>query len=134
MTAPRPACACRRRVDGFKPIVDEGPCGVFEASECCTEHSDLCAICGHVRACHDAGRDGGKGKGGAMKTRDGLIQAGIRNLREFGYPDVNAENILTDRVYSAFFVSMLRDSPAPDARELADEIEKAQKDGPDAAR
>lgn len=46
-----------------------------------------------------------------MKTlttiRSKLIDAGVRNLREFGYPDVTSTNILTDRVYSAFFAKML---------------------------
>lgn len=36
-----------------------------------------------------------------------LIQDGVARLKEFGYPDVNEENILTDRVYKAFFKKML---------------------------
>jgi hypothetical protein len=36
-----------------------------------------------------------------------LISAGVKNLKEFGYPDVNAENILTDLIYSQFFAEML---------------------------
>ena len=43
-------------------------------------------------------------------TRDSLIAAGVRNLREFGYPSCNAENILTDQVYRMFFVRLLRDN------------------------
>ncbi len=39
-----------------------------------------------------------------------LIEAGIKNLKEFGYPDVNSENILTDIVYAGFFKSMLNDN------------------------
>lgn len=39
-----------------------------------------------------------------------LIEAGVKNLREFGYPDCNADNILTDQIYSAFFKSMLEDN------------------------
>lgn len=39
-----------------------------------------------------------------------LIAAGVRNLKEYGYPSVTAENILTDRIYSAFFKSMLEDN------------------------
>lgn len=42
--------------------------------------------------------------------RNHLINAGVRNLREYGYPDVNASNILTDMVYVSFFRSMLRDN------------------------
>ena len=43
-------------------------------------------------------------------TRDSLIAAGIRNLREFGYPNCNAENILTYTVYRMFFVRQLRNN------------------------
>jgi hypothetical protein len=42
--------------------------------------------------------------------RDKLIAAGVRNLKEYGYPDVNAENILTDLIYRGFFLSMLEDN------------------------
>jgi hypothetical protein len=38
---------------------------------------------------------------------DKLIEAGIRNLQEFGYPAVTKENILTDMVYGQFFKRML---------------------------
>lgn len=37
-----------------------------------------------------------------------LIQAGVRNLKEYGYPKVDSENILTDKIYSAFFSEMLK--------------------------
>jgi len=36
-----------------------------------------------------------------------IIRNGVRNLKEFGYPKVNEENILTDIVYAGFFKSML---------------------------
>jgi len=39
-----------------------------------------------------------------------LIKAGMKNLKEFGYPEVNSDNILTDEVYSEFFKSMLKDN------------------------
>lgn len=39
-----------------------------------------------------------------------LIAAGVSNLKEFGYPGVNAENILTDMVFANFFRSMLEDN------------------------
>ena len=49
-----------------------------------------------------------------MKSKDDvrakLIAAGVKNLREFGYPDVNDKNILTDIIYSAFFKQMLKDN------------------------
>ena len=39
-----------------------------------------------------------------------LIEAGVRSLKEFGYPECNADNILTDDVYKQFFASMLKDN------------------------
>lgn len=42
--------------------------------------------------------------------RKKLIESGVRNLRAYGYPGCNADNILTDRIYSAFFASMLKDN------------------------
>jgi len=39
-----------------------------------------------------------------------LIAAGIKNMNEFGYPNVDKHNILTDEVYSKFFLSMLKDN------------------------
>ena len=42
--------------------------------------------------------------------RDKLIAAGVRNLKEFGYPSVDATNILTDEIYRRFFKSMLKDN------------------------
>lgn len=45
-----------------------------------------------------------------LTGRDGLIHAGVRNLREYGYPDVNPKNILTDMIYKEFFRSMLKDN------------------------
>ena len=43
-------------------------------------------------------------------VRDKIIAAGVRNLKEFGYPQVDAKNILTDHIYKAFFKSMLEDN------------------------
>ena len=39
-----------------------------------------------------------------------IKQAGVNNLQEYGYPDANLDNIMTDRIYSAFFLSMLKDN------------------------
>lgn len=39
-----------------------------------------------------------------------IIAKGVRNLQEFGYPDVTPENILTDEIYSTFFKSMLEEN------------------------
>lgn len=45
-----------------------------------------------------------------VDIRKSLIAAGVKNLREYGYPDCTESNILTDRIYSAFFKSMLGDN------------------------
>lgn len=39
-----------------------------------------------------------------------LIENGVKNLKEFGYPYVNSENILTDEIYKEFFKKMLYES------------------------
>ena len=44
-----------------------------------------------------------------MTIREKLIDSGVRNLKEFGYPAVNSENILTDYIYSRMFKSMLEE-------------------------
>lgn len=43
-------------------------------------------------------------------VRQKLIAAGVKNLKAFGYPEVTADNILTDSIYKAFFASMLKDN------------------------
>jgi uncharacterized Zn ribbon protein len=43
-----------------------------------------------------------------MKQR--IITNSVAALKEFGYPQVNEENIFTDEVYSAFFEKMLKDA------------------------
>lgn len=64
-----------------------------------------------------------------MTVRDKLITAGVRNLKEFGYPSVTQENILTDVVFSKFFKSMLEDNLGKgydkDIKALLTEIEEA---------
>lgn len=50
------------------------------------------------------------------QIRDAILFAGVKNLKEFGYPEVNKENILTDIVYSQFFKSMLNDNLGHDER------------------
>ena len=39
-----------------------------------------------------------------------LIDAGVKNLKEFGYPACNKDNILTDYLFSRFFLSMLKEN------------------------
>ena len=42
--------------------------------------------------------------------RSKLIAAGVRNLKEFGYPKCDEKNILTDYLYASFFIKMLVDN------------------------
>ena len=44
------------------------------------------------------------------KIREHLLNAGVKNLNDFGYPKINTENIMTDIVYGGFFKSMLEDN------------------------
>ena len=43
-----------------------------------------------------------------------LITNGVKNLIAFGYENANEDNILTDEVYSLFFVKMLKDNLGSD--------------------
>ena len=43
------------------------------------------------------------------QIREHLLKAGVKNLKEFGYPEVTSETILTDEVYKEFFKSMLEE-------------------------
>ncbi len=52
----------------------------------------------------------GKEESEMSDVQSKLVDAGVRNLKEFGYPGVTTENIMTDTVYKAFFASMLRDN------------------------
>jgi len=53
--------------------------------------------------------------------RKKLIAAGVKNLKEFGYPLCNEQNLLTDQVYKAFFLSMLKDNLGNSNKEV-DEV------------
>jgi hypothetical protein len=44
------------------------------------------------------------------QIREHLLKAGVKNLKEFGYPEATTETILTDVVYKEFFESMLYDN------------------------
>lgn len=44
------------------------------------------------------------------QIREHLLIAGVNNLKEFGYPYVTTETILTDVIYAGFFKSMLKDN------------------------
>ena len=45
-----------------------------------------------------------------MSIRDSLIKDCVKNIKEFGYPDVNSKNIFTDEIYSKFFKRILVDN------------------------
>ncbi len=45
-----------------------------------------------------------------MNIRSKLIENGVKNLQEYGYPACDKDSILTDQIYSAFFASMLKDN------------------------
>ena len=45
-----------------------------------------------------------------IEVKQKLIAAGVRNLQEFGYPGCNATNIMTDKIYASFFLSILKDN------------------------
>ena len=61
---------------------------------------------------------------GAIRT--GLLNAGVNNLKEFGYSTVSVENILTDYVYSKFFLKMLEetieDAPSVEITQVAEKL------------
>jgi hypothetical protein len=44
------------------------------------------------------------------KIKAKLIENGVKNLKTFGYPDCDKDNILTDKIYSRFFKGMLEDN------------------------
>lgn len=43
------------------------------------------------------------------QIKERIIENGVDNLKEFGYPTVDQNNILTDRIFARFFLSMLND-------------------------
>lgn len=57
-----------------------------------------------------------------------IISAGIKNLKDFGYENVTSENIIQDKIYSAFFKRMLESNLGEDSdfdkviNELLEEI------------
>jgi len=64
---------------------------------------------------------------GQMKIKEALIDAGVKNLKEFGYECVNKENILADDVYSQFFRSMLNDNLGKAGKPVDDAINELLK-------
>jgi len=44
------------------------------------------------------------------KMQKQIVENGVQNLKEFGYPNVDKKNIFTDSIYNPFFVHMLKES------------------------
>ena len=44
------------------------------------------------------------------QSREDLIRNGVKNLREFGYPDCDENNILKHSILKTFFISMLKEN------------------------
>lgn len=55
-------------------------------------------------------------------VRGVIIDAGVRNLKEGGYPNVTAENILTDEACIAVFKRMLEDEKEKAKGQVADVV------------
>ncbi len=56
------------------------------------------------------------------KLRKQLIDSGVKNLKTFGYPDCAPDNIMTDQIYSAFFLSILKDNIGKYGPKVDDEL------------
>ncbi len=44
------------------------------------------------------------------QIKDKLINAGVNNLRDFGYVNCTKDNLFECEIYQAFFLSMLKDN------------------------
>lgn len=44
-----------------------------------------------------------------MNARNAILEKGAKSLQDFGYPNCNVDNILTHKVYSAFFTRLLEE-------------------------
>lgn len=58
------------------------------------------------------------------KIRKYILEAGVKNLKVFGYSDVTTENILTDEIYKEFFKEMLNSNvgESPDSDDVINEL------------
>ena len=54
--------------------------------------------------------------------KEQLIAEGIKRLKEFGYSDVNEDNIFTHFIYSRFFKSMLKENKGEGYDGVIDEL------------
>jgi len=44
------------------------------------------------------------------EIKNHLIKNGVKNLKEFGYPEVSEDNLMTDEVYKLAFKAMLENN------------------------
>lgn len=59
-----------------------------------------------------------------QQIKDHLLNAGVKNLKEFGYPDADTKNILTDLIYAAFFKSMLEENKGVSTEQVDEVIDE----------
>ena len=58
------------------------------------------------------------------QIKEKILTAGVSNLKQFGYQEVNKENILTDLVYSGFLKSMLNDNKGKSTKQVDNVIDE----------
>lgn len=58
------------------------------------------------------------------QIKEHLLKAGVKNLKDFGYPSVNKENIITDIIYSDFFKEMLEQNKGQSTSLVDDVIDE----------
>lgn len=58
-----------------------------------------------------------------MSLEEQLIELGVESLKEFGYPEVNEENIFKIKIYSLFFKDILKENIGVD-KNIDDAINK----------
>lgn len=53
-----------------------------------------------------------------------ILEAGVKNLKTFGYSNATTENILTDEIYKEFFKEMLNSNigKSPDSDAVINEL------------
>lgn len=58
------------------------------------------------------------------KMKKHILEAGVMNLKIFGYSNATTENILTDEIYKEFFKEMLNSNrgESPDSDAVIDEL------------
>lgn len=57
------------------------------------------------------------------QIKNHLLKAGVRNLKEYGYPDADTQNILTDTIFIAFFKTMLESNKGQSSTQIDNVID-----------